>query len=300
MPEVEPNDPSWDQAWDQETASKESPAPLPDVQAAPVVVPDQAQEPQEEPNPVLDAVREQGQAFKQYADSVQQSVGGLAAELRQVNAEAAVARQTPGGPSQEAIDQAQKDPESWAKLKEDWSEWAGPIEEFFNHKMQAALKAAASVDEDAIAERVAARLDKRRQEERQKEQDAEQQARQELEGKFQSERAKVLRVIPTFDEVRKSDDFLAWAKAQPAEVQALANSTDAVDAIDMMLRYEKRPSQRTAVTVQQERQQRLARSAVPGRTVTPGPKQPINTENMTWDQAWEHHNELKARAQAGA
>lgn len=296
--DLDKEDPSWEAAWDAEDpAAGAVPVAEPEQAASPEVLPEDQPEVQEPAEPSMaDAIRQLTESQKNYAESVTQSVGGLAAELRQVNAEAAVAQQTPGGPSQEQIDEAKRDPASWAKLKEDWAEWASPIEELFDHRMKAAIAAAAKVDEGKFIE--IARAEARREFEGLRAQErAEAQAQRELQEKFSTERTKVLKAIPTFDADRTSPEFKEWTAAQTPAIQALGSSMDAQDAITMMNLYAaSRPVPKTAAAVQADRTQRLRQSAVPNRSFTPGPKQPIDTSRMTWEQQWEYDTQIKEAA----
>jgi len=291
MADIEPVDPTWEQDWDAEPA-KEPEIPTALV-AEPVERESEQEEPEEHPevkDPVTDAIREMAASQKQYADSVTQSVGSLADQLRQVNAEAALAKKvtTPDGPSQEAIAAATKDPESWAKLKEEWSEWATGIEDLLDHRIKAATPAAVDIEKlkaDLSAE-MRQQLDRER---------AEQRAQVESQKQFESARAKVIEAHSDFDETRVSPEFSAWKESQPPGVQALANSMDPADAIYMISLYKQsRPSPKTAAAVQANRVAKLNKAVVPSRSVASGPRQGVSFDGLNFEQAWELDSKLKA------
>lgn len=303
---------SWEAGWD-EPADQPNQAEA-DLQAADDALIAGEQNPPDEPldgqgdpapaageaseaNPVVDALRHLGETQRQYADSVQQSVGSLADQLRQVNAEAAVARQTPGGPSQEEIDRASKDPESWENFKKEWDTWAKPIEDLFDHRVKAALAAAGNVDVAKIIEQVrdSVRADVKREVDEAREQErADLQVRQEYVDRIAKGRAKVKEIHKDFNLEAPPAEFDQWLATTAPGIRALRNSLDPDDAITMINLYKAaRPSVRTAASVQAARTQRVQRSAVPSRTVAHAPTHAVDTRNMSWDEEWDYHDKLK-------
>lgn len=316
MAGTEENDPSYDQEWERAVEEAENPPqpelaaqepedhpadPVEEAEEHPGV---QAQpEPETPPNPVVEALQRLEQSNKEYSQSVTQSVGGLAEQLRMVNAEAAVARQTPGGPSQEAIDEAQKDVESWAKLKEDWPEWAGPIEQKLDHTIKAAIAAAGKVDEAKLEamlwERVQKRLSDEKAAERAQAQ-ADQQALQEWKERQKEGRAKVAEAgYADFNFDKPPKEFDEWWNKQGEATRALRNSMDPSDVINLLNMYTaSRPPPRTAATQRAQAEARTRQGVVPSQTVTQGPSRGIDLSKMSYDELWDYKvNQDAAKAQ---
>jgi hypothetical protein len=217
--------------------------------------------------------------------------------MRQVKAEAAVAAQTPGGPSQEQINQASKDPESWAKFKSEWADWASPIEELFDHRLKAALAAVGNVDVEKVKAELRAEMKAER--EREKEEDAKaKRAQDEFNAEVAKARAKVLQAHKDFDAERTSDPFKAWLASQPQGIQAMGSSWNADDAIKLMNLWKmERPPVRDADSVHEQRERRLRQSTVTSGTVVQPPRSGGNPfEGLNWDQSWELDAKLKSQA----
>lgn len=266
--------------WLEEAGLREDPSTKP----APVAAPDPAQAtPQEEtpgaPVEIPDELREtlrQVDSLKAAMQLVQHklssSEGRIGALQRELQAARSVEQYAPRSPNQQTIAAAAKTPEKWAKLKEDFPEWGEAIEELVSTRAPAS--AAPQVDLEPLQGQLNA-----------------------LTSQFARaiEEAKVFGAHRDWKAVINTPEFVNWHRSQSADVQALAASPAAEDAIAMIDRF-KQESRDGNRNVAQERAARLAAAAVPAkRSAAPPPKA---ESELTATELWAA--EAAAREQARA
>lgn len=221
------------------------------------------------PEPVRQAlakITELETANAQLLHHVKTAEGRVAAMQREFQqsrqAQQAVAPQD--APSQGAIAAAAKNPEKWEQLKQDFPEWAGAMEEYVGAKlsgMQSGVQANQVVDyvQQQLAESKAQL------------QEAIEEAR--IEGKYENWR-----------ETINTPEFAQWFAIQPADVKALADSSqgrDAIKMLDMFSTVKTKP----AAEVQQERAARLAAAATTRPGQTPPPK---TLDDLSPEELWNY------------
>jgi hypothetical protein len=236
------------------------------------------------------------QAAQSESRQMQGKIGGLADALKQVKAEAAVAKvaAAPGGPSASAIEAAQKSPAEWEALKSDFPEWGNGVEKFVESKLQAVAKTAApAIDIDGlIAEKIAPVIDQR----------IDARLRQVREAEVQEKRVfeTISQAHPGWTETVKTPEFKAWQAAQAPGIQALGDSDRVEDAIEMLNLYTRARPSKTAAQVQAERDARLARSVGPTKTVNPGPRTAVAVDDLSPDEFWAYLDRQEAAANRAA
>lgn len=201
----------------------------------------------------------------QLQHQVKSSEGRVAALQRemQVARQAAVSVAAPA-PNAQAVAAANKSPEKWEKLKEEFPEWGEAVEELVSVRAQP-QQPAPQVDLSPIHTQL---NDLTRQVYR------------------AVEEAKVFGAHRDWKQVINTPQFVAWAQTQPPEVQALGASDSAEDAITMIDRY-KSDTQKVrdaSRNVPVERSARLAAAAAPARRGTVPP--PPDDRELTAEQIW--------------
>nr|BDD47851.1 hypothetical protein 24 [Burkholderiaceae bacterium] len=179
-----------------------------------------------------------------------------------------VAKQNNEAPTQKEIAKAEKDPEKWARLKEDFPEWAEGLEEYVSTRLGGMQQPQQTIDAKQIEGYVNNQINASRTEMTRRIEEAT------LDGRHPSWR----------DDV-KSQDFNNWLTNQPNEVRVLADSQAAKDAIRMMdLFYESKKT--PATDIKQSRSQKLVKAANPSRKgQTPPPK---SLDDMTPQELWNY------------
>lgn len=233
-----------DQIFDQEVAAAESSTPAEPVEAPqePVEAVAPATQAPAEPPPANDAdkVMQIIGTLEQRVRNAEGQVGGLKSQLQAFQKAAleqppAMPAATPA-PSAEQLAEAGTDSEKWKQFKEDFPEWGNAIEE------RLARTAAPAVNIDEILAKERAEFERKRAEDR---------------------AAFEVRLVslrhPDWRETTKTPEWHAWRIQQPADVQALADSDKADDAIRMLDLYaEHRAKQAQS---RQERETRLEAAA---------------------------------------
>lgn len=198
-------------------------------------------------------------------------VAALQSELAQAKKAAAPA--APGdAPTDAQIAAAAADPAEWKQLKEDFPDWGTAIEKFLDVKL-AGLKPAAAPPAQEPVDPTAA-------------------IQKQIE---QREIAYVERKHPGWEQLIKTPEFETWFKAQPKDVQDLADSPYSADAVDLFNRFKANPATAKVTSLQQQRGQRLAAA----QTGKPGKTAPMKSvDDMTPQELWDHEAALqKARRQ---
>jgi len=184
-------------------------------------------------------------------------------------------------PTQGQMSAAAKNPEKWEQLKQDFPEWAGAMEEYVASQLGSVRsqsdmltpeQVAGYVQQHKVAEveqTFARRLEEAR-----------------IEGKYEN-----------WKETVKAPDFTAWFAVQKPEVQSLAQSTQAKDAIRMLDLFEE-SKKRSATEIKQERGARLAAAATTRPGHTPPPK---TLDDMSPEELWNYEARKRdeTRAQRG-
>ena len=177
-------------------------------------------------------------------------------------------------PTEKQVAAAVKDPEKWASLKKDFPEWGEAIAEFVESRSTKGPSFDPAEVEKLVAQRAEATT-------------------AELQKKFNEDLVTVAHRNWRNDV--KTEDFGAWYRLQPAEVQVLSSSTDPLDAIALMDKYHE--YRKKPVEAVQD-----ARKATLAAAVTTKPKAggtPVKSiEDMTPDELWDHEAKLREKRAA--
>lgn len=264
-----------------ENLPQDPPAPS-DVNAEP------ANTPAPEPEPVdpLADIRAQfakiaalEQANAQLLHHVKTAEGRVAAMQREFEQARRAQQQvaTNDAPSQNQMAAAAKNPEKWEQLKQDFPEWAGAMEEYVTSKLGAIPPQQQGLTPEAVAEFVQGKVAEVQADTNRRIEEAR------IEGKYENWRDLV-----------NTADFTNWFAAQQPEVQALAQSPQARDAIRMLDLFHD-TKKRPASDIKQERGARLAAAA----TTRPGHTPPAKTlDDMNPEELWNY--EAAKRQQSAA
>ena len=257
--------------------------------------PEQASEPQQPEQPedplagLPQAVRDKlaqidqlAQANAQLLHHVKTAEGRVAAMQREFQ-QARAAQQTVApnqAPSQGQMAAAVKNPEKWEQLKQDFPEWAGAMEEYVAAKLGSVQPQGPNLDPRAVAEFTYQQVTQAKAEMARLLEEAR------IEGKYEDWKQQV-----------NTTEFAQWFSAQPSEIQALANSSAARDAIRMLDLFHQSKT-RTATEIKQERGARLAAAATTRPGQTPPPK---TLDDMSPEELWnyEARKRDKERAKLG-
>lgn len=178
--------------------------------------------------------------FQSRIRNIEGHIGGIASQLKTIQAASKAVEKTGiEAPTAAQVEQAVTS-KRWDEIRQDYPEWAEAMDERLAAE-RAASKAPA-VDLDGIRKEVGTTVSS-----------AEEKFRQEL-----RKRDELLVEFkhPGWKDVARSAEFNAWFKAQGADIQRLAESEDAMDAIRLFDTYKS-----VKKTVKQDKEQRL-RSAV--------------------------------------
>lgn len=215
-----------------------------------------------------EGVRKEMEGFKstlavipQLQHELKSHVGRVAAIQREMELAKKIPH-TVDAPTQQQIHEASKSLEKWNQLKADFEDWSAGIDERIAERIAAdraeVLKRVPNIDVDAlkrdmnagVAQALATEIKRTR------------------------EFSKVDMKYPTWDEDVHAPDgglqpeFAAWMKAQTPEIQALADSERAADAIKMLdIYYE----QKKVPERKDKNQERLAAAVTPKAAVSSGP-----------------------------
>lgn len=236
----------------------------------------------EEVKAALGKISQLEQANAQLLHHVKTAEGRVAAMQREFAqakaAQSAVAPQD--APSQGQMSAAAKNPEKWEQLKSEFPEWADAMEEYVAAKLGGVKPAAPGLDPQAVAAFVHQQVSQTKAEMARTIEEAR------IEGRYDN-----------WKDVVNSTDFVQWFTVQSPDVQALANSPVARDAIRMLDLFHD-SKKRSATEIKQERGARLAAAA----TVRPGQTPPPKTlDDMSPAELWNYEaaQREKTRAQRG-
>lgn len=226
-------------------------------------------------------VRARLERFDQMAASQQQLVNELREAKGRIGAlqsEFAKARQAQPAeqPTQRQIAAAQADQEKWAALKQDFPEWGEGITAYVEARL--GQLGGAGLTPEQVEQLVAQRTDA---------------TTAQLEKKFNEALVSV-----KHKDWRKdvnTPEFANWFQVQSPDVQALANSRDGFDAIDMLDRFHADKA-KPAADVKQERQNKLAAAV----TAKPGAAAKVTKtfDDMSPAEQWEYLARERERSAA--
>jgi hypothetical protein len=211
--------------------------------------------------------------FSALEQQLKRAEGRIAAMQRDQAAAAKKATEkSDDAPSQSQQAAALKDPEKWAALKKEFPEWGEAINDFLTANLPKG-----GLTEDQVAAQVEARLEAKAAE---------------------RESQRIERVHPSWTDTVKSEEFIAWRKAQDERVNALGASPFAEDAIEMLDLFEKRNEKPAPVKdLKTERANRLAAAATTQRAhrSTPTPK---DDNELTAKEIWQQEAQRRAKKRA--
>lgn len=235
----------------------------------------------EEVKAALGKISQLEEANAQLLQHVKTAEGRVAAMQREFalakTAQQSVAPQE--APTQGQMSAAAKNPEKWEQLKQDFPEWADAMEEYVAAKL-GGVQPNAGIDPEKVAAYVQQQVAQTKTEMARTIQEAR------IEGKYED-----------WKDTVNSTDFVQWFTVQSPEVQALANSPTARDAIRMLDLFHD-AKKRSASDIKQERGARLAAAATVRSGQTPPPK---TLDDMSPAELWQYEaaQREKTRAQRG-
>lgn len=218
-------------------------------------------------------------ANEQLAQDLRTAAGRVSYLQREFDLAKRAQQQTGGqAPSNAQIAAAGNNSEKWDRLKKEFPDWADGLQELVAMSLSQ-TQAQPSIDPQAIAQLVNARV-------------GEVQASMAQ----QIEMAKIETKHENWVEEINTPEFAAWMKLQPPEVQKLAESDRARDAIRMLDLYQTTKTGKKADAIKQERGARLAVAATQKGNSAPAPK---SIEDMSEAELWEYEaRQLEKRSRA--
>lgn len=189
-------------------------------------------------------------------------VGGFKNQLENVVATAKAAAEKRGDevPTDRQVQQAMATPESWARFEKDWPEMAEAINARLSGiGMQKAAEPDLSAFRGQVSEDISQAVD------------------------VAEERALVRFKYPTWRQTVKTDAFKAWFEQQAEDVQSLAQSPIADDAIRMLDAYDQHAKSLAEEAARRQKQEkRLAGAVTPtGSSAPPSPASISDEEALT-------------------
>lgn len=224
------------------------------------------------PDPLAELAEKIGRLEGQLRN-VSGHIGGLnqgQQQLRQM-LDATKAAQAAGkdAPTQEQVKEALKNPAEWEALQEDFPEWKAATEKFLDARLANLQQPA--IDPAAIDKIVAERVAQETAAVRQEAIDAHLDTI--VDGDWRAE--------------VQGEAFGRWMQGQPAEVQALGNSSKLTDASRMMRLYAESRKSNPAQQILQQRSAKL--DAAAGVPRGQKPARSVSVEDMTPEQQWAHY-----------
>lgn len=203
-------------AWNEVSVERADPPPAdpaepPKADATPAEPPKADPEPTPvAKDPVLERLEAQDKLIKKLSDDLKMSTGRLSKIQGELDAGRAAAKAVKDAPTQAQQAAAAADPAKWNALKEEFPEWTDAMDSRISERIAEAVKNTPAPDFETVD--LDAELRKR-------------------------ETQRVTRKHKDFFDVIKSEEFSAWRKTQPAEINALGSSDLAEDAIEMLDLY---------------------------------------------------------------
>lgn len=226
----------------------------------------ESQQPAQEADPLEGlppAVREKLASYDKLAELVPKLISDIRStqgRFAHLQSQWNKAQEVASKPTQKQVEQA-KTPEEWDALKEQFPDWGTAIEKFVESKAGQAPSGFSAEDiEQIVSQRT-------------------QVTTEALERQF-NEKLVTLR-HPTWRQTTQTPEFVQWLTAQPEEVKRLADSTDGLDAIDLLDRYS------AGRKLAQDRASKLEAAAT-----TVNRRAPVKTsktvEDMTPEELWNY------------
>lgn len=225
----------------------------------------------------LDGISGKLGAVESLGHDLKTTAGRVAAIQSELATARATAKTMGNAPTAAQIEAAAKDPQEWADLKNDFPEWAGATDRRIDQKLAAQrdelLKQipSAGVDVEGLRRDVGTTVGEAIKRARQL-------ARVDLKHPTWEQDIYVDAEVP---DKGFTPEFAAWMKAQAPEIQALADSVKADDAIKMLDSYY---DHRKAQVAREKKQQRLE-AAIPAKGSS-GQRQPTQSERDAAEQAF--------------
>lgn len=238
---------------------------------------------EEKPEPTVEELKNQVANLTNRVRAADGRSGGLQkalqdkeAQLTQLQAEIQAAKSAPktaGGPTQEQIKEAAKSPEKWAALKGEFGEWGDGVEEYVTSQV-GQIKSEFQKEAEALRRELA-----EAKANREVTPEFREQLIKEAQERIERNRneADLTDAHPTWKDIAASDDFKEWRLRQPPEIEQLAYSLRARDAIrmfDLYLESKKPPA------IREQRQQRLREAATVGNLGQGG----LESRGRPWEQ----------------
>lgn len=188
-------------------------------------------------------VRQEFEASAKRLRNIEGHIGGITSKLDTAISTAKTAAEKKGAdaPSKTQVQAAMADPEAWTRLKEDFPDWAGPMEKELNAIRAQLAATGGTVDVEKVRQSIAPDLKAVAREAR--------------------EFAKVDIKHEGWEETVKTPQFADWLGTQPADVKALADSDRGSDAIKLLDAYTAHQAEAGKKTG--KKTDRLAAAAVP-------------------------------------
>lgn len=195
----------------------------------------------------------------------------------------------------EDVAKAAADPESWREWQENYPEWAKPINDLLTARMATVKGQGPSVDPATLREQIRNEVlaDVRNEQEQERARSYQESVDQAYQRTIQA----VEQAHPGWKQLQATPDFRQWRDSQPPEIRVLAESYEAVDAIEMLNLYkrDKGITGKTSDQLRQEREQRLQRSALPDTRTASGARVVIEEADMTDKQYWDFLDQQERR-----
>lgn len=289
---TEANEPTAQQLWDAELAASAetdaaSTAKPADAAATPVAAPAPTPAPTPAPSTAADpyeglhpAIRKQLDDQAAMMDRLRKTeghIGGLTSELKRTKDELAAAKaaalQVREAPTAAAVAAAQKSTEKWDALKTDFPEWAEALEERLGGNAQPDLDGLRSQIQDELTANLAPKI------------------RNELKAELAAETEGRLVGIAHrgWRSTVNTPEFAAWLNVASPEVKALADSSVAEDAIDLLDRFKAQVAQQPDPRkIAESRKARLAEAATVARGASA--TNPVkSTADMSAEELWDFY-----------
>jgi hypothetical protein len=283
---AETNEPTEKELWDQEIAASDTDAAKPGTAEPAAVVVENKPEPTPPVNaPAADpyeglhpAIRKQLEDQALMLERLRKTeghIGGLTSELKRTRDELAAAKaaatQVREAPTAAVVAAAQKNTEKWDQLKTDFPEWAEALEERLGNTAQPDIEGLRSRIHEDLTAQLAPKI------------------RQELKDEIAAETEGRLVGIAHrgWRNTVNTPEFATWLKGQGTDVQTLADSSVAEDAIELLDRFQSHTgAQPNAQRIAESRKARLAEAATVARgagTTDPVKSAADMTEKELWD-----------------
>jgi hypothetical protein len=267
--------------WNEElAASADSTTPAPEAEVAkpdPTPVSTPAADPYEGLHPAIRKQLEDQAALADRLRKTEGHIGGLTSELKRTRDELAAAKaaatQVKEAPTAAAVAAAHKSTEKWDQLKEDFPEWAEALEERLGSNAQPDVEGLRSRIQEELTAQLGPKI------------------RNELKAEIAAETEGRLVGIAHrgWKQTVNTAEFATWLANAPPEVKALADSTVAEDAIELLDSFKAQVAQAPDPSkIAASRKQRLADAATVARGAAA--TEPVkSTADMTQQELWDFY-----------